>query len=388
VNRLAVLGTLDVGIVSAKCAYFFLNTKIEFAISGQYKEYVFEIESPESCEINVHIGHGVTIERVIVSHDMSVIRDDFAVIIPMFNTSLYMKRAVESVLIQSVGPSIIYIIDDASTDHSLNDIKQQLSANPRVRILTNKINVGPFLSKNLVIKKIKSQYSYVAFLDSDDFILHDAYKAMFDIFRKEDNCLLVYPHLYRIKGHSMSPFNGAPTRRSFAGCLLNSIVFEKIGLFEPLRYGADGGFFYRCDLFLGSMSVYEIKAPLYRAEIREGSLTRSAAFVDLDDTKENYLSEDRKIYTEIFLKNPKAVVSYTQAHGVCRSMLSVPIQFSIDYTLKSDTSGLIIQDCVFKNTSLSIDVIVDVLISLGKNIYLNEHLQIVDPKELWLCVWI
>jgi glycosyltransferase involved in cell wall biosynthesis len=89
-----------------------------------------------------------------------------SVIIPTFNRSLLLKRAIDSVLRQTVQCSELIIIDDGSTDNT-QDVLHSLStfAGISFRVYQQK-NTGPAAARNLGV--CKSEFPFVAFLDSDD----------------------------------------------------------------------------------------------------------------------------------------------------------------------------------------------------------------------------
>ena len=85
-----------------------------------------------------------------------------SVIIPTYNSSSYLKEAVESALGQDYPNLEVLIIDDGSTDNSLSLIR---SFHDRVEILKSE-NFGAASARNLGIQA--SSGEYLAFLDSDD----------------------------------------------------------------------------------------------------------------------------------------------------------------------------------------------------------------------------
>ncbi len=86
-----------------------------------------------------------------------------SVIIPMYNAEPYMKDAVLCVLNQTYGEYELLIINDGSTDASM-DICQRF-ADPRIRILTQR-NRGLAGARNAGIRHARGRY--LAFLDADD----------------------------------------------------------------------------------------------------------------------------------------------------------------------------------------------------------------------------
>lgn len=85
-----------------------------------------------------------------------------SVIIPCFNSELFIQDCVESVLKQTYENIEIILIDDGSTDESLSKIEQ---FSTKIMIL-KKENQGAASARNLGIRN--SNGSYIAFLDSDD----------------------------------------------------------------------------------------------------------------------------------------------------------------------------------------------------------------------------
>jgi hypothetical protein len=86
----------------------------------------------------------------------------FSVIIPTYNRRGLLARTLESVLAQRFTDYEIIIVDDGSTDGTMDDL-----ANPGIhtRVLTQ-ANQGPGAARNLALRHATGDY--VAFLDSDD----------------------------------------------------------------------------------------------------------------------------------------------------------------------------------------------------------------------------
>jgi glycosyltransferase involved in cell wall biosynthesis len=87
----------------------------------------------------------------------------FSVVIPLYNKELSIVSTLESVLNQNLTNFEILIIDDGSTDKSLENIK--VLKDDRISIFKKK-NGGVSSARNLGIKKAK--YKWIAFLDGDD----------------------------------------------------------------------------------------------------------------------------------------------------------------------------------------------------------------------------
>lgn len=89
----------------------------------------------------------------------------FSVIIPVHNKLPHLHRTINSILTQSYRDFEIVVINDASTDGSLEKIKEY--QNQKIRIYNRETpGSGGYAARNLGIKVAK--YDWIAFLDADD----------------------------------------------------------------------------------------------------------------------------------------------------------------------------------------------------------------------------
>ena len=87
-----------------------------------------------------------------------------SVIIPVFNTERYVGQAIHSILDQTFSDFELLVIDDASTDASLDVIYS--FEDPRIRVLRNKVNRKQAYTLNVGLHAASSEY--VAILAADD----------------------------------------------------------------------------------------------------------------------------------------------------------------------------------------------------------------------------
>ncbi|MCC7251276.1 glycosyltransferase family A protein [Hyphomicrobium sp.] len=90
---------------------------------------------------------------------------DFAVVIPAFNRAATIGEAIESVLRQTVAAKEIIVVDDASTDDTVQRVRA--IGSPLVKVLVNARNLGATASRNRGAKAVTAEW--IAFLDSDDY---------------------------------------------------------------------------------------------------------------------------------------------------------------------------------------------------------------------------
>lgn len=96
----------------------------------------------------------------------------FSVIITLYNKAPYIARTLRSVIRQSKAAAQIVIVDDVSTDNSVEVVKQTLEAeadllsHTEVKIIQREQNGGPGAARNTAIKEVTGDYVFL--LDGDD----------------------------------------------------------------------------------------------------------------------------------------------------------------------------------------------------------------------------
>lgn len=103
-----------------------------------------------------------------------------SVIIPCFNSSNYIEETLKSVLNQSYSNLEILLVDDHSTDNTIEIIKSFLKIDKRIFLYElKKNNGGPAYPRNLGINNAKGEW--IAFLDSDDIWHLDKLKIQIEV---------------------------------------------------------------------------------------------------------------------------------------------------------------------------------------------------------------
>ena len=128
-----------------------------------------------------------------------------SIIVPVYNTSFYLRTCLDSIISQSYIFIEIIVIDDGSTDNSGKICDEYAEKDNRIKVF-HRENGGVSRAKNYGLKIAKGEY--VCFVDSDDYILQnhiidfvDKLSKEIDIyiqglcFKKEDGSeeQLIYP---------------------------------------------------------------------------------------------------------------------------------------------------------------------------------------------------
>ncbi len=181
-----------------------------------------------------------------------------SVVIPTFNRSHLLGRAVDSVLRQTWPCSELIIVDDGSTDDTYEFLKKlSHSAQIPVRIFCQQ-NRGPAAARNVAVRA--SSFPYLAFLDSDDHWhkkkLEKQYQSLannpqYKISHTREKWLRDGVHLNQKKKHI--PRHGEIFDHCLQLCgvgmstvMVTKSIFDHVGLFdESLRCCEDYDFWLR-----------------------------------------------------------------------------------------------------------------------------------------------
>jgi glycosyltransferase involved in cell wall biosynthesis len=104
-----------------------------------------------------------------------------SVIIPNFNHSQLLPRCLEALLHQSIPPGEIVVVDDASTDNSLEVLSSFAQTHPNIRVYSNARNLGvvPTMNRGLELARC----DYVFFSAADDEVRPGLFEHALRMFR-------------------------------------------------------------------------------------------------------------------------------------------------------------------------------------------------------------
>ena len=107
-----------------------------------------------------------------------------SIIIPVYNVEKYLERCLDSVLNQSYKNLEIILINDGSTDNSLDICLKYAKKDNRIKLI-NQNNSGISEVRNKGLEAAKGEY--IAFVDSDDVIDKDMFKTLYNNLLKYDS---------------------------------------------------------------------------------------------------------------------------------------------------------------------------------------------------------
>ncbi len=129
-----------------------------------------------------------------------------SIIMPSFNTAQYIWDSIKSIQAQTYSNWELIIVDDCSTDNSLEIIRG--FNEPRIILLQNEKNSGAAISRNYALREAKGKW--IAFLDSDDIWVPEKLEKQIR-FMESNDCAFTFTD-YRIclNGEWMPYINTGP----------------------------------------------------------------------------------------------------------------------------------------------------------------------------------
>ncbi|MBF12730.1 MAG: hypothetical protein CMC63_11230 [Flavobacteriaceae bacterium] len=110
-------------------------------------------------------------------------RPVYSIIMSVYNGELYLKETIQSVINQSYKKWELIIVDNCSTDRTIDILNDFQSGYDNIKIYATDINSGgPALPRNIGIKN--SEGSYLAFIDSDDIWYEEKLETQLDYVNK------------------------------------------------------------------------------------------------------------------------------------------------------------------------------------------------------------
>ncbi|WP_351017839.1 glycosyltransferase family 2 protein [Shewanella sp. AC91-MNA-CIBAN-0169] len=184
--------------------------------------------------------------------------NSISVIIAAYNCEDSIVKCINSALNQSFVKKI-FVIDDFSTDKTLEIINNTYFSEAKVEVLTNDKNMGPSFSRNRALEICDTEW--VTVLDSDDFMIEKRFES-----------LLTYDNGYEIIGDDQfRTFENNPTTLSKMlnveiPLLVDIYYFVESNITKKDEYRKELGFL-KPLLRLSFIKKYQIK---YKEEMRLG----------------------------------------------------------------------------------------------------------------------
>ena len=240
-----------------------------------------------------------------------------SIIVPVYNVEKYIERCVNSLRDQTLNDIEIILIDDSSTDSSLEICKKIALEDNRIKVI-HKVNEGAGMARNSALEIATGKY--IGFVDSDDYIEPDMFKSLYEIAEKYSSDLVMSGVIF-VDGNMFSQ-EGDHIRKTYFD---KDTHFETEEDLNKLKMGIIGALPEDIDDSKYGMSIWK---NLFRHEIiRRNNL--------VFQSEREMLSEDALFMID-FISHIKRATGINEAfYNYCRNGESISKSYKKDRFEKS-----------------------------------------------------
>ena len=155
------------------------------------------------------------------------------IIMPVYNCEKYIKEAIESVKKQTNKNWRLIIIDDFSTDNTIEEIDNSIK-DIKEKVLLIKFNEHNGVAKTRNIGIEKSTNKYIAFLDADDQWKEDKLEKQID-FMKKNKYSFTYTQYTYLKDEKEKKVKTFPNSLNYKQALKNTYILTSTVMIDTAQ---------------------------------------------------------------------------------------------------------------------------------------------------------
>ena len=150
-------------------------------------------------------------------------QDLVSIITPAFNAANYVEATIAAVQAQTHGHWEMLVVDDCSSDNTVEIVERAAALDPRVRLIRQRRNGGPAAARNSALEAATGRW--VAFLDSDDLWLPEKLESQL-AFQRRHSAKVTFTAFRRITadGRQTGHLINIPERVSYRQLLGNTVI--------------------------------------------------------------------------------------------------------------------------------------------------------------------
>ena len=199
------------------------------------------------------------------------------VVMTTHNSARTVSDAIRSVVEQTYENIALTVVDDRSSDETRAIVERWTNQDSRLRLLTNKVNVGTYVAKNNALKELSGEY--VTFHDSDDYMLPSRIESHVRFMEDDPSLVASTSEWIRLSetGYFQRVGGAHFNHPNPASMFVRLEAFREIGFFDAVRVGGDSEFGWRLRRHFGVDRVKAIPEILGLGLASPTSLTGNSA---------------------------------------------------------------------------------------------------------------
>ncbi len=190
----------------------------------------------------------------------------FSIIVTAYNLEKLINTAIDSILKQTFKDFELLVVDDCSTDKTVEVLRKYEATDSRLKVIVNEKNSGPSIARNNAMEQ--AQGEYIVYLDGDDTLYNKNTLKNIDKTIGEDGADIIYFGVQYVGGSNKAYIPNAQnsTQEARIVCDMHFPVASKVWRREFLQKNNIkfiGGMYYE-DM------VYSIKSAILSEKLKYG----------------------------------------------------------------------------------------------------------------------
>ncbi|MBR2318546.1 MAG: glycosyltransferase family 2 protein [Bacteroidaceae bacterium] len=161
-----------------------------------------------------------------------------SVIMPVHNAERYLEEAIRSVMAQTYGNWELLVVNDNSSDNSVQIANKMAKEDCRIKVYDNPTPTGyPATPRNMAVNL--AQGRYIAFLDSDDVWLPCKLEHQLPFFAEAENIGVVFSNYEKVDEETNREARviKARKRTKYKQLLLGNVIGNVTAMYDTERVG-------------------------------------------------------------------------------------------------------------------------------------------------------
>lgn len=205
-----------------------------------------------------------------------------SIITPAYNSDRFIRQTMDSVLAQTYENWEMIIVDDHSTDKTVEYVKDYQKRDPRIKLFQLNKNSGSAVARNTAMRNAKGRY--IAFLDSDDMWYPEKLEKQIRFMQEKDIAFSFTKYrLMEEDGTVKEVESKAPDsvgyddlmKHCVIGCLTVMLDREKTGDQEMVNIRTRQDYAYWLAITKRGIRAYGLPEVLAKYRIVENSISRN-----------------------------------------------------------------------------------------------------------------
>ena len=293
-----------------------------------------------------------------ITKNISVENPKVTAVIPVYNSKNYINRCIKSIQNQNMSNIEIILVNDFSTDDTLNYTLSLQEEDPRIKIINNKKNMGILYSRSVGALSAKGKYIFP--IDNDDMFLgEELFSSITYIADKGNFDIVEFKGMQtRQKGNKVINEVGDT---NWGNHKLNLVMFQpELGDY-PLRASKKIGDYDKYDVYLWNKCI--------RTKIYQKALNKMG-----EDRYSRFMLAHEDVVAVFFLFNTAQSFKFVGKYGIFH-IQGDGTAFGKTKPIVHDLKHIYLLDVVLEfsqNTNEHRKLIPNLLIKVLKLKYLNE----------------